>query len=168
MEKQNLMEPFWWTETHSDVWHRVKEALKRDWEQTKADLSQNDEATPGYLPPPHGINGGGTDLKQTALDTLHQALGSMPIPPPAMPNPKAFSDVAPAYRYGVGLGFEYGAERDWTAELEIALEVEWRQLGPSQPWDEVRADVQHGFEQGRRIALKQWQASQSSERRAPR
>jgi hypothetical protein len=49
----------------------IKEALKRDLEQTKADVS--------------GGNAG-IDLDQDASDTLKQALGKEPTPPKGIPN----------------------------------------------------------------------------------
>ncbi len=47
------------------------EAMRRDWEQTKADL-------PGLE---------GEDLDQDVDDTIKQATGKEPVPPPDMPNP---------------------------------------------------------------------------------
>ena len=51
--------------------HKVKEALKRDLEQTKSDL-------PGLE---------GEDLGQGIGDTLKQAAGKEAIPPEGQPNP---------------------------------------------------------------------------------
>ena len=56
--------PNWWNDTHASAWERTKEALRRDWEQTKADFSS-----------------GGTDLNQNVTDTVKQAAGSQPVPP---------------------------------------------------------------------------------------
>lgn len=50
---------------------KVKEALKRDWEQTKHDITRK-----------------GPDLDQDVGDTVKQAAGKEPIPPPSMPNIK--------------------------------------------------------------------------------
>ena len=49
----------------NDKMDNAKEALKRDWEQTKSDL-------PGME---------GTDLDQDVDDTVKQATGSEPVPP---------------------------------------------------------------------------------------
>lgn len=49
---------------------KAKEALKRDWEQTKADL-------PGDA---------GKELDQDADDTVRQAAGKQPIPSENTPN----------------------------------------------------------------------------------
>lgn len=60
--------PQWWTDKHTSTWDRVKEALRRDWEQTKSDFSVSE----------------GTDLNQDVGDTIKQAAGSAPIPPPTV------------------------------------------------------------------------------------
>lgn len=49
---------------------KVKEALKRDLEQTKHDFNKKK----------------GVDLNQDVGDTLKQATGNEPIPPPFVPN----------------------------------------------------------------------------------
>jgi hypothetical protein len=56
--------PSWWTEKHASDWDRVKSALERDWEQTKADVA------PGQ----------GHQLNQSIVDTVKQSVGSAPIP----------------------------------------------------------------------------------------
>jgi hypothetical protein len=76
---QYQVHPTWWTEQYNSTWDRVKEALKRDWEQTKADLSVST----------------GRDLRQGATDTVKQALGMEPLPLPHQPNP-AHADKQPA------------------------------------------------------------------------
>lgn len=58
--------PAWWNDAHTSDWDRVKEALRRDWEQTKADFSVGDAV----------------ELNQNAADTIKQAVGSDPVPPP--------------------------------------------------------------------------------------
>lgn len=50
---------------------KVKEALRRDWEQTKHDFSKK-----------HG-----EQLDQDVGDTLKQAAGKEPVPPRGIPNP---------------------------------------------------------------------------------
>jgi len=50
---------------------RIKDALERDLEQTKADLPGLD----------------GEDLDQDATDTVKQAAGTESIPPDGQPNP---------------------------------------------------------------------------------
>jgi hypothetical protein len=53
------------------IGQRVRMALHRDWEQTKADFS----------------SWRGQELNQTAIDTLRQATARAPIPPEGMPVP---------------------------------------------------------------------------------
>ena len=48
------------------------EALKRDWEQTKHDFNKD----------------AGKELNQDVGDTVGQAIGTKPVPPPAVPNPE--------------------------------------------------------------------------------
>ena len=57
--------PAWWTDKHASAWDRVKAALQRDWEQSKADFSKSS----------------GQKLNQNAADTVKQSVGSQPIPP---------------------------------------------------------------------------------------
>ncbi len=63
--------PLWWTDEHTSAWERAKAAFRRDWEQTKADLTGR---------------GKGHDLNQDANDTLRQAAGKAAIPPGNFPN----------------------------------------------------------------------------------
>ena len=56
---------------------RIREALKRDWYQTKADLS---------LPR-------GRDLDQGIWDTVRQALGTEPLPLPSQRTPRGGGDL---------------------------------------------------------------------------
>ena len=60
--------PQWWNDKHTSTWDRVKEALRRDWEQTKNDFSSES----------------GADLNQDVGDTVKQATGAEALPPPAM------------------------------------------------------------------------------------
>jgi hypothetical protein len=60
--------PQWWSDKHTSTWDRVKEALRRDWEQTKNDFSSES----------------GADLNQGVGDTVKQATGAEALPPPAM------------------------------------------------------------------------------------
>jgi hypothetical protein len=48
---------------------KAGEALKRDWEQTKHDFNKNK----------------GEELNQDAGDTVGQAVGKKPVPPPDVP-----------------------------------------------------------------------------------
>src|SRR5581483_8090792 len=61
-ERRHLMgtmkwQPAWWNDGHASAWERVKEAMRRDWEQTKHDLHLK----------------GGHELNQGVKDTVKQA-----------------------------------------------------------------------------------------------
>jgi hypothetical protein len=51
---------------------RMKEALKRDWEQTKNDFAKKS----------------GRDLNQDVGDTVRQGTGKESVPPLSVPNPE--------------------------------------------------------------------------------
>jgi hypothetical protein len=55
-----MNKPKWWTPEDDSAWDRVKGAMKRDWEQTKADLTGGRK---------------GTDIDQDVDDTVKQAFG---------------------------------------------------------------------------------------------
>lgn len=129
-----MNKPSWWNENHESTWDRMKSALKRDWEQTKADVSSK-----------------GHDLDQGAGDTVKQAAGKQPIPPGNTPNPSPkndkWEDVEPSYRYGVGARAEHGtANPSWDDRLESKLSEEWTQLKSGQTWDEVKGSVRRAWD----------------------
>ena len=55
--------PRWWREDHTSAWGRIKEAMRRDWEQTKHDFNKK----------------AGAELNQDAGDTLKQMAGKEPV-----------------------------------------------------------------------------------------
>lgn len=57
--------PNWWNDKHNSAWDRAREALHRDWEQTKSDFSGK----------------GGVDLNQNVGDTVKQMTGAAVVPP---------------------------------------------------------------------------------------
>ncbi len=135
-------QPKWWSEKHTSAWDRVKAALKRDWEQTKADVSSK-----------------GRELNQDAGDTIKQAAGKQPIPPANVANPPDASDiesgkdsdwnrVESSYRYGVGAREQYGTE-DWNDGVESKLREEWGDLKSGRTWDEVKSAVRRGWDRAR-------------------
>jgi hypothetical protein len=124
-------DPSWWSDTHNSAWERTKEALHRDWEQTKADLSK-----------------GGQELNQDAGDTLKQAAGKQAIPPGDRPNPVAWTDAEPAVRYGYGARHHYQG-REWGDDLERDLEKDWGGSGESS-WDQVKHAVRRGWNSAKR------------------
>jgi hypothetical protein len=121
--------PRWWNEEHESAWERVKAALRRDWEQTKADLTK-----------------GGTELNQGIGDTIAQAVGKQPIPPPDQPTPdEDWNRAEQALRYGHGARSHYATENEWNEGLEARLRDEWTDLGTGRSWDEARPHVQRGW-----------------------
>ena len=129
----------WWTlETHESAWDRVKEALKRDWEQTKADFG-------GTAP----------ELNQGVEDTVKQAVGMDAIPGPGQanvpggletPNWTRYED---SVRYGVGARVQYGQQYPaWSDELETTLAKEWEEGKDrvKRDWVQVKAAVRRGYE----------------------
>ena len=131
--------PKWWTrDQHENAWERVKEALKRDWEQTKVDLQ-------GY----------GRELNQDVDDTVKQAVGKEAIPPLNQPNVKTphnvtkpiWQDVEEPMKYGYGAREYYGSQyKQWDDKLEGTLKEEWEGDRSHRTWDDVKAFVRRGYE----------------------
>jgi hypothetical protein len=120
--------PRWWTPEYGSAWDRVKEALARDWEQTKSDFGRDTAR----------------DLNQDVPDTLKQAAGTQNIPPRNVPN---FEDVEPAYRYGFGARRQYGKEfTTWDDRLESRLRTEWDELKYGRSFDESRPYIRRGWD----------------------
>lgn len=138
-------QPKWWTqEKHGTTWDRVKEAMKRDWEQTK-----------------HDFKAGGQDLDQDVDDTVKQAAGKDAIPPRSQPNApggpsqraKGWNDVELPMRYGYGAREQYGSQHaDWNDKLESTLKSEWEETKDASRhgWNDVKDAVRRGYERDRR------------------
>ena len=135
-------QPKWWSEKHTSAWDRVKAAMKRDWEQTKADVSSK-----------------GRELNQDVGDTVKQAAGKQHIPPANVANPRDASDiesgkdsdwnrVESSYRYGVGAREQYGSE-DWNDRVESKMREEWNDLKSGRTWDEVKSAVRRGWDRAK-------------------
>lgn len=136
--------PSWWKDTeYTSAFDRVKEALRRDWEQTKNDF------TPGA-----------PDLHQDVDDTVKQALGAQQIPPPGAPTPMSESemkaadkkkgivwgDVEGAVNYGYGASMAFSSQYPtWNDELEQKLKEDWSRAPSSPPWDDVKVEVRRGY-----------------------
>lgn len=140
---QSLKNPSWWNDDHSSSWERTKEALRRDWEQTKADFTD-----------------GGKELNQDVGDTLKQAAGKEAIPPAGIPNPAESStdstrrhndwgSVEPALRYGYGARQHY-SDVDWSDDLELRLRRDWDETSSGSTWDQVKGAVRRGWESVKR------------------
>lgn len=142
-------QPKWWTKEHGSSWERVKEAMKRDWEQTKADL---------HL--------GGRELDQGVGDTVKQAAGKEVIPPRSQPNATGGSDIASPrsanarlswdeaeapIAYGYGARQNYGSQfNEWNDGLEGTLKREWESSHAGtvgqQNWEDVKPLVRRGYD----------------------
>jgi hypothetical protein len=127
--------PSWWTESHTSGWERTKEALRRDWEQTKADFTD-----------------GGRELNQDVGDTVKQAAGKQPIPPGNTANPPdSWDDLEPALRYGHGARHYYSNE-EWNDQLESRLRDDWSSAGNESSWERVKNAVRRGWDSVKRAA----------------
>ncbi len=130
-------QPAWWNESHAGAWDRVKEAMRRDWEQTKHDL---------HLP-------GGHELNQELTDTVKQAGGKEAIPAADKLNPPKvvgdWNDVEVPLGYGVGAREKYGQQHAaWSEDLETALKKDWESAksATGRGWEDVKDHVRHGYE----------------------
>lgn len=95
--------PAWWSERHTTAWERAKEALQRDWAQTKADFSSSHK-----------------DLKQDVRDTVRQTLGSAPIPAPDTPTHPLDARDLHAARTKLDEGLDHAAAVTDDARARIA------------------------------------------------
>jgi hypothetical protein len=127
-----MEKPSWWTDTHTSVWEHVKEALRRDWEQTK-----------------HDLHAGGHEMNQTASDTLSQGVGEAPIPPIELANRPTVVDSWEDAEMAIGFGYaarnHYGdVHPTWSSELAHKLAHDWKNA--AKPWSKVEIYVRHGYE----------------------
>ena len=67
---QSNWQPTWYNNEHATAWDKVKEAFRRDWEQTK-----------------HDLHARGHELNQGVGDTVKQAQGKEALPPIDKANP---------------------------------------------------------------------------------
>ena len=127
--KTQYKNPSWWTTENDSGWDRVKEAIKRDWDQTK-----------------HDFGGNQPDTNQKIGNTIHQASGKEAIPPRKEPT---YEEVEPAYRFGYGARSKYGADyTEWNDELEDNLKNDWYVIAPErkQTWMQDRAAIRYGWD----------------------
>lgn len=123
---------YWNDQKHGSAWNRVQEALKRDWEQTKADFSSK-----------------GKELNQDVDDTVKQAVGAAKIPPPNQANAedRKWEEVEPAVAYGFGAHEEYGSDYSkWDDKLETRLAKEWDKEKTGRSFEEVKPNVRRGWD----------------------
>ena len=119
------------------AWERVKKAFANDWEQTKADFGSKSAR----------------DMDQDVDDTVKQAAGIEPIPPPGQPtkssNDRALTwdEVEGPMRFGYGARQQYGAQHQtWNDHVEKQLRTDWEAGSAGSKWDEVKAIVRRGYE----------------------
>jgi hypothetical protein len=129
--------PSWWSTRPESAWDRVREAVRRDWEQTKHDLKLR----------------GGLELNQTISHTLKQVAGAEPIPTNERPNPGRgagpLRDIEEPLRFGQAAFDHYGLLYPaWSAELEALLARDWERsaTGTARPWAQVRPWVRQGYD----------------------
>jgi hypothetical protein len=124
--------PSWWTTERANEWGQAKEALRRDWQQTR-----------------HDLHVGGHELNQSIEDTLTQAAGAEAMPAIDVANrPKVIGTWEDAE---VAIGFGYAARTcfghlhaTWSPELERMLSKEW--TSDAMPWKTAEILVRHGYE----------------------
>jgi len=121
-----------WTEPGDSAWERIKEAIRRDWEQTLHDLQIE----------------GGHELNQRLADTIKQAAGRQAIPRHNQPNPPRFIGNWGEVNGPIG----YGAPKEQSPEqaarfeqIEQTLRSEWdsEKSRPIGRWDVRRG---YGYE----------------------
>jgi hypothetical protein len=130
-------QPLWWDDTYASAWDRVKEALRRDWEQTKHDLHLR----------------GGHELNQDVMHTLKQATNREAMPAHERPNgPKiigSWDDLEGPVAFGYGAHARYGARHTgWNDELEAELRERWGETkdASSHAWSDVKDHVKYGYD----------------------
>jgi hypothetical protein len=125
--------PKWWTSDHDSAWERTKLALRRDWDQTV-----------------HDVTGKKPDTDQDVGDTLKQAAGKQPIPPPGQPT---VEDPESAHRFGFGARMHYGKQyQNWDSTLEERLKADWHSTYPTraQQWETDKRAIRYGWDYGNR------------------
>lgn len=120
---------------HPLDWAHVREALRRDWEQTRHDL---------------GLKWS-QDLNQNLGDTIAQAARVDPIPGRHVANEaSAWSDeAAMRFGYACARSQKYYLQNEWDAAFEASLKADWHALATSREWPEVRLAVRYGWARGK-------------------
>ena len=130
-------QPHWYSESSMSAWDRVKEAFRRDWEQTKHHFG---------LP-------GGHELNQTAVDTIKQATNAESIPANDRPIPPKVVGAWEEAEYPIGYGYtarqRYGKEYpSWNDAIEQRLRSDWeaKNKKAEHAWIQVKTLVRYGYE----------------------
>ncbi|HXC34758.1 MAG TPA: hypothetical protein VNV43_02725 [Candidatus Acidoferrales bacterium] len=119
--------PSWWTKDNDSAWDRIKEAFKRDWDQTR-----------------HDLGGKQPDTAPNVNNTVEQASGNQPIPPRGTP---VYEDAGSAFRFGYGARSFYRQKYpQWDASLEAELRREWKASCPQGNWREDVECIREAWE----------------------
>jgi hypothetical protein len=143
MNQHNDWHPTWYKPEYESSWERVKEAVRRDWQQTKHDLHM-----------------GGHELNQAVGDTMKQARGKEAVPSINAANPPKvigelsgdWERVEQPIRYGYAARREFGARHaEWDDDLERELRSQWespasRGAHVDSAWDDVKPHVRRGYD----------------------
>lgn len=128
--------PEWYKDEHVSAWERIKEALRRDWDQTKKDLHV-----------------GGHEMNQDIGDTLKQAAGKEALPASDKPNPPRvigeWDDAEIPAGYGYAAKHQFGSQYPtWSPDLESKLRGEWEGAKDAtrRGWSDVKEHVRYGYE----------------------
>ena len=112
--------PTWYTDEHDSTWDRMKDAFRRDWEQTKHDFGSNTAR----------------DLDQDVDDTVKQAVGA------DRASDRSFEDHEPAFRFGHAARRHYGTKHStWDNDLESSLRTDY-----GDDWDRDRDHIRRAYE----------------------
>jgi hypothetical protein len=130
--------PKWWVDRTDTTWNRIKAAFRRDWEQTKSDLS---------------LGHAGEELDQNLVDTLKQMSGSDPLPPTNEPTgvDLEVSKAEPERAFEVGYNAAAHYSGEWTPTVESRLRADWTENSPGAFWDNNRTYVYLGWRHQRRL-----------------
>lgn len=132
--------PKWWKDEHESAWDRVREAVRRDWQQTK-----------------HDLHAGGHELNQGVKDTVKQAAGKEAIPDINKANPPKvvgqidgeWEKVEAPLEYGFAARQQFGSQHaQWNEKLETQLKSEWETENKAQKglWSDVKPYVRKGYD----------------------
>jgi hypothetical protein len=120
----------------------VKEAVRRDWQQTR-----------------HDLHAGGHELNQRGTDTLRQAAGTAVVPSINDANPPRVTGVLPMewqqvmspIAYGYAARRQFGVTHpEWNDQLAEQLRGEWEAAAHENRtdgmWNDVKAHVRFGYD----------------------
>lgn len=136
--------PQWWTDKHSSTWDRVKAALRRDWEQTKADFSSDSGAVRVKA------QGKIASEQQAAREKIAEAQRKASE---RVASVRDWNQVESAIQYGYGARLQYADSPTWDDQLESRLRHEWTQLKNGDTWEDVQPHVRHGWDAAARNSI---------------